>query len=138
MIDYTKFEKALQHLEAQFHNYRTLDPSLPTLLQEAVAESVGQRFETTYDCLWKVLKRHLVEKLGLPEVPNSPKPVFRLAHENRLLPGEIEDWIEHANLRVATAHDYSGEKTQKALERMEDFIRDAIALHERLSGKPWR
>ncbi|HHH13860.1 MAG TPA: nucleotidyltransferase [Thiolapillus brandeum] len=138
MIDYTKFEKALQHLEAQFQNYRTLDPSLPRLLQEAVAESVVQRFETTYDCLWKVLKRHLVEKLGLPEVPNSPKPVFRLAHENHLLPGKIEDWIEYANLRVATAHDYSGEKAQKALEQMEDFIRDAIALHERLSGRPWR
>ena len=138
MIDYSKFEKALHHLAAQFENYRTLDPSLPELLQEAVAESVVQRFETAYDCLWKVLKRHLVEKLGIPEVPNSPKPVFRLAHENHILPGEIEDWIEYANLRVATAHDYSGEKAQKALERMQDFIRDAIALYERLSGRSWR
>ena len=138
MIDYDKLEKALRHLQAQFENYRTLDPSLPKLIQEAVAESVIQRFETGYDCLWKVLKRHLVEALGIPEVPNSPKPIFRLAHENRLLPGRIEDWIEYANLRVATAHDYSGEKAQKALARMEDFIRDATALYERLSGRKWQ
>lgn len=138
MIDYGKFEKALRHLQAQFENYCTLDPSLPDLMQEAVAESVIQRFETLYDCLWKVLKRHLVEELGIPEVPNSPKPVFRLAHENHLLPGRIEDWIEYANLRVATAHDYNGEKAQKALARMEDFIRDATALYERLSGSTGR
>ena len=137
MIDYSKFEKALHHLQAQYENYRSLDASLPELMQEAVAESVIQRFETGYDCLWKVLKRHLVEELGIPDVPNSPKPIFRLAHENRLLPGRIDDWIEFANLRVATAHDYSGEKAQKALARMDDFIREAIALHERLSGKKW-
>jgi len=138
MIDYSKFEKALRHLQAQFENHRTLDSSLPDLMQEAVAESVIQRFETVYDCLWKVLKRYLMEELGIPEVPNSPKPIFRLAHENRLLPGHIEDWIEYANLRVATAHDYSGKKAQKALARMEDFIRDATALHERLSGRKWQ
>ncbi len=134
MIDYGKFEKALQHLQAQFENYRNLDTSLPRLIQEAVAESVIQRFETTYDCLWKVLKRHLVEVLGIPEAPNSPKPIFRLAHENRLLPGNIEDWLEYANLRVATAHDYSGEKARDALQRMGAFIRDATALLERLGG----
>ncbi len=133
MIDYGKFEKALQHLQAQYQNYRTLDPSFPRLIQEAVAESVIQRFETSYDSLWKVLKRHLIEALGLPDVPNSPKPVFRLAYENQLLPGRIEDWLEYANLRVATAHDYSGEKAQKALARMDDFIRDATALRERLT-----
>ncbi len=134
MIDYSKFEKALRHLQAQFENYRSLDTALPDLLQEAVAESVIQRFETLYDCLWKVLKRYLSEELGVPEVPNSPKPIFRLAYENHLLPGSMEDWIEYANLRVDTAHDYSGEKAQKALARMEDFIRDATALYEQLRG----
>jgi nucleotidyltransferase substrate binding protein (TIGR01987 family) len=132
MIDYGKFEKALKHLESQFGHYKTLDPSLPDFLQEAMAESVIQRFETGYDCLWKVLKRYLIEELGLPEVPNSPKPIFRRAHENRLLLGKVEDWIDYADLRVATAHDDSGEKAQQALQRMDDFIRDARALQQRL------
>ncbi len=74
------------------------------------------------------MKRHLEEAIGLPEVPNGPKPILRLAHENRLLPGNIEDWIEYANLRVATAHDYSGEKAPKALARMTVFVKIVVAL----------
>ncbi|MBX9893637.1 MAG: nucleotidyltransferase substrate binding protein [Nitrosomonas sp.] len=69
MIDYQYFQKSLNHLQAQFLNYQSLDPALPKLMQEAVAESVIQRFEVCYDCLWKVLKRYLVEVLGIPEVP---------------------------------------------------------------------
>ncbi len=138
MIDYGKFEKALRHLQTQFEHYRQMDPALPDFLQEALAESVIQRFETCWDCLWKVLKRYLKEEIGLPELPNGPKPILRLANENRLLPGEIERWLGYANLRIDTAHDYSGEKAQKALEQMGDFIRDAIALYERISGKKFQ
>jgi len=56
MIEYDKFQKSLQHLELQYKNYSTLDSTLPELIQEAVAESVIQRFETCYDCMWEVLK----------------------------------------------------------------------------------
>lgn len=137
VIDYSKLKKALKHLESQFGHYQTLDPTLPDFLQEAMAESVIQRFETTYDCLWKVLKRHLIEAMGLPDVPNSPKPLFRIANENRLLPSPIEQWIRYANLRVATAHDYSGEKAREALNEMDNFIHDTIALYQQLTNEPW-
>ncbi|MBX9893634.1 MAG: hypothetical protein K2Y09_00425 [Nitrosomonas sp.] len=43
MIDYQYFQKSLNHLQAQFLNYQSLDPALPKLMQEAVAESVIQR-----------------------------------------------------------------------------------------------
>ncbi|MCP5246453.1 MAG: hypothetical protein H6937_11135 [Burkholderiales bacterium] len=49
------------HLELQFENYLSLDSVLPVLTQEAVAESVIQRFETCYDCMWKILRRYLFE-----------------------------------------------------------------------------
>ena len=69
MIDYDKLRKSLKRLEQQYANYRTLDDSLSALNREAVAESTIQRFETCYDCLWKVLKRYLSEGLGLaPQV----------------------------------------------------------------------
>ncbi len=90
MIDYGNFQKSLKHLELQFSNYHSLDSKPPKLTQEAIAESVIQRFETSYDCLWKVLKRYLLEELGIPEVPNSPKPIFRMAFENNLLTSPIE------------------------------------------------
>lgn len=134
MIEYEKFRKSLKHLELQYENLKTLDSSQPELIREAVAESVIQRFETCYDCMWKVLKRYLVEELGLPEVPNSPKPVFRLAHENSLLPTNIMNWIDYANARTSTSHDYSGEKAGECLELMYDFIPDAVKLYQNLTG----
>jgi len=137
MIEYDKYQKSLKHLELQFNNYKAMDDSLPELIQEAVAESVVQRFETCWDCLWKVLKRYLQEEIGLPEVPNGPNPILRLAHENLFLPASIEVWLQYAKARVNTAHDYSGEKMQDALSLMGDFINDAIALYQIMSKKSW-
>ncbi len=137
MIEYDKFQKALKHLQLQFENYSTLDPNHPDLIKEAVAESVIQRFETCYDCMWKVLKRYLIEEQGLPEVPNSPKPVFRLASENKLLPSPIERWLEYAMSRIGTAHDYSGEKALGCLKLMAYFVKDAISLYETMSREKW-
>ena len=91
MIDYGKFRSSLKRLEEQNGNYRQGNPALSDLDREGIAESVLQRFETCYDCFWKVLKRYLTETLGvLPHTPNSPKPVFRLAHENDLLAAPME------------------------------------------------
>ncbi|WP_321530049.1 nucleotidyltransferase substrate binding protein [uncultured Desulfuromonas sp.] len=137
MIEYDKFQKSLKHLEVQYENYSTIDKNLPELIQEAVAESVIQRFETCYDCMWKVLKRYLSEELGLPEVPNSPKPIFKIANENQLFASTIEQWLKYADLRIATSHDYSGEKALAALELMGDFIDDALGLYQTMSGQSW-
>ena len=79
MIEYDKFRMSLKRLEEQYDNYRQSDDSLPELTQEAIAESAIQRFETCFDCLWKVLKRYLIEELALADAPNSPKEkLFRL------------------------------------------------------------
>lgn len=137
MIDYNKFRMSLKRLEEQHENYRTLDTSLPGLIQEAVAESVIQRFETCYDCLWKVLKRHLIYELGIANAPNSPKPIFRLANENNLFPESIKVWLRYADARVDTAHDYDGEKAKACLAIMPDFIDDAIGLYKAMSGSEW-
>ena len=137
MIEYDKFRQSLKHLELQLNNYDTLDASLPELIKEAVSESVIQRFETCYDCMWKVLKRYLFEDLGIPEVPNSPKPILRLASENNLFSSPIEQWLAYADARIATSHDYSGEKAQEALNLMKDYIDDAIGLYQTMSKTSW-
>ena len=137
MIEYDKFHMSLRRLEEQHANYRNTDPSLPALIQEAIAESVIQRFETCYDCQWKVLKRYLIEELGIADVPNSPKPIFRLAHENDLFAAPLEQWLRYANARVDTSHDYDGEKAKACLKLMPDFIDDAIGLYQTMSGETW-
>ncbi len=134
MIDYDNFRMSLKRLEEQHENYHTVNPSLPYLIQEAVAESVIRRFKTCYDCLWKVLKRYLIYELGIADAPNSPKPIFRLANENNLFAVSIEVWLRYADARLDTTHDYDGEKAKAGLAIMPDFIDDAIGLYQAMSG----
>lgn len=138
MIDYDKFKKSLKHLELQFENYNKSRnrTGFTELDNEALAESVVHRFETCYDCLWKILKRYLNEELGVPEVPNSPKPIFRLAFENKLFPS-VERWLRFADARIDTSHDYSGEKAEECLKLQGDFIEDAVRLYQTLTGETW-
>ena len=137
-IDYGKFRLSLRRLDEQHANYRKAHTPRPQLDQEAVAESVIQRFETCYDCLWKVLRRHLIERIGIPDVPNGPNPVFRLADQNHLLPSSIDSWLAYAQKRIDTTHDYDGEKAVSCLEVVPDFIGDAKALYQTLSGDAWQ
>ena len=136
-IDYDKLRQSLKDLEAQYVNYRNPAVLRSALDQEAVAESVIQRFETCYDCLWKVLKRHLIDALGVADPPNSPKPIFRLAHQNHLFRAPVEQWLLYADKRNDTAHDYDCEKAKASLDVMADFIDDAIGLYQTMSGEPW-
>jgi len=139
-VDYESLQKSLRHLEEQYQNLMSLGkcPDLPFLIQEAIKESVIQRFETCYDTLWKHLKRHMVKELGLPEggVPNSPKPVLRLAHENELLQ-DIDIWLEYAQIRIDTSHDYSQEKMANALRHMGSFISNAVIVYETMTKTKW-
>ncbi len=139
MIDYEKLQKSLKHLELQFENYQRAQdrPELTELDREAIAESVIQRFETCYDTLWKDLKRYLIEGLGLADVPNSPKPIIKLAGENDLLASRVEQWLKYADARTSSAHDYSGEKAAATRTIVADFMDDAIGLYQTLTGTTW-
>jgi nucleotidyltransferase substrate binding protein (TIGR01987 family) len=139
MIDSAKLKKALKHLELQYanHQHAQVRPELTQIDREAIAESVIQRFETAYDTLWKDLKRHLIDALGLPDVPNSPKPILKLAGENDVLAAPVATWLAYADARTATAHDYSGEKAAETLEIVDAFIQDAIKLYQTITGNTW-
>ena len=139
MVDYEKLKKSLKHLENQYRNYQSADSreELFQIDKDAIAESVVQRFETCYDSLWKTLKRYIAEELGLPDLPNSPKPVFRIAAENQLFP-DVEKWLSYADARVGTAHDYSEPKAREALALMKQFIADATVLYSKMTGTQWQ
>ena len=137
MIEYDRFRDSLLRLEEQIAHYRGLGPSAHRLTREGIGESVIRRFETCYDCLWKILKRHLAEVLGVPHPPRSPNPILRLAHENDLFEAPIEQWMRYSRARIDTTHDYDGEKARAALSIIPDFLDDAAGLYETMTGKPW-
>ena len=78
MIDYSKLRKSLSHLELQYSNYLTSQnrTGLSDLDKEAIAESCIQRFEVCYDCTLKVLKRYLIETLGIPPTCRTVRNQF--------------------------------------------------------------
>lgn len=139
MIDYSRFIKSLKNLEAQYSNFLTIGSrtDLGVLEKEAIKESVIQRFEICYDALWKTLKRYLVEEFGVPEIPNSPKPIIRIAAENKLLHPNAEQWLRYADARTHTSHNYSEKKAEEAVSLMHSFIPDAISLLARMTGSTW-
>ena len=139
MIDFGKLQKTLKHLQRQHENYVNSNnrPELNALVHEALSESVIQRFEICYDSTWKLLKRYLVESLGVADVPNSPKPILRLAAENYLLASSVEQWFKYATARTETSHHYSSEKASLCLDIVPEFIEDAVQLYEKLTEQTW-
>ena len=136
-IDYSNLKSSLKNLETQHEHLLHLPPDYPPFVHEGMAESVIQRFETCYDTLWKVLKRHIVEEFGIAEMPNSPRPIFRLANENHLLAAGGAQWEHYVQTRLDTTHDYDREKAAKAIGVMPEFIADAIRLYSVMTGEPW-
>ncbi|MCU0288865.1 MAG: nucleotidyltransferase substrate binding protein [Acidobacteria bacterium] len=139
MINYDKLKKSLKHLELQLENYQMAEdrPELNELDREALAESVIQRFETSWDTLRKILIRYINEELGLPDVPTKLKDFFRIANENKLLASPIEQWFRYLEARNYTAHDYDEAKAADCLELIPDFLDDAIGLYQTMSGTSW-
>lgn len=137
MITYAHFRKALKNLELQNENLKNLDAGTATLIREGVAESTIQRFEISCDMAWKLLKKFLVEELGISDVGNSPSSIFRHASENGLLRSSVEVWFSYVKARNATSHDYDGEKAGEVLALVDGFIDDAIGLYQTMTGEAW-
>lgn len=136
-IDYTKLRLSLKRLEEQHNNYQNPDDSLSELNTEAVMESTIHRFETCFDTLWKTLRRYLEDEIGIPDPPNGPKPIFRIAFENSILQPPLEDWFQYNQARVNTAHDYDHEKALACVDLVQHFIPDAIGLYQTMTGESW-
>ena len=136
-IDYSNLQMSLKNLETQHDHLLNLPRDYPSFVQEGMAESVIQRFEICFDTLWKILRRHLVEALGIAETPNSPRPIFRLADENHLLAAGGEQWELYVQPRIDTTHNYDREKAANAITVIPEFISDAIKLYCAMTGEPW-
>jgi nucleotidyltransferase substrate binding protein (TIGR01987 family) len=139
VIDYSKLRLGLINLQRQYENLDLAShrATITDLDNEALRESVIKRFDVALEMTWKLLMKYLAEDVGLADLPNGPKPVFRLADQNNLLNGKIEAWLEYVNARNASSHDYSGEKAEETLKVIPNYIEDAISLYEKMSSETW-
>ena len=132
--NYEKLEKSITKLKEQYENFLNIDnQALSEINKEAVKESVIQRFEFCYDSLWKSLSKYLQEEGVLTEQANSPKMIFRKAHEAGFIDKEdLESFFNYIDLRIGTSHDYNLVKAEEALKKMGDFIQDVSHIYNLL------
>lgn len=78
-----------------------------------------QRFEFTFELLWKTLKTY-VEESGRNAMPTSPKDVFRVAADLQIIsdPKPYFDFLEKRNL---SSHTYSESEVSVIYEAIKDF-----------------
>ena len=68
----------------------------------------------------------------------GPRPIFRVADENRLLAAGGEQWQRYIRTRIDTTHDYNREKAANAIATMPEFISDTIKLYTAMTGETWK
>jgi nucleotidyltransferase substrate binding protein (TIGR01987 family) len=98
-------EKLSERLAAGRRAMATLDEILQMPTSVIIRDASIQRFEYTFESLWKLLKAYLVEYEGI--VCNSPKQCFREALKVGLLSvQEVETCLIMTDDRNLTSHTY--------------------------------
>ena len=87
-------------------------------LTQLEQEGLIQRFEFTFELAWKVLKDRM-EHDGLVLDKIAPKPVIRLAHENKYL-SNSEVWFKMLGDRNLMSHTYDFRKFAVVIESIRE------------------
>jgi nucleotidyltransferase substrate binding protein (TIGR01987 family) len=124
-------KKAIQRFEKMLVQSKRTD-LLESEIQEAVRESLLQRFEYTLEMAWKSAKRYLVECEKYSK-EMGPKTVLRTCGELGLL--NTETWLLYMEARQNISHDYSESKVLAVLEAMSRFQVDVNDLYRILEQR---
>lgn len=130
-MNLSQFSAALERLGAMLAQHEQAD-QFSALLQEAVQESLLQRFKYTLEIAWKSAKRYLVEQEGYDK-EMGPKTVVRLCGELGLL--DAETWLLFLQARQDIAHDYNQHKAEAVLGLVTDFYASARRFYAVLAAK---
>jgi nucleotidyltransferase substrate binding protein (TIGR01987 family) len=94
-----------------------LDESFSVIVRDAAI----QRFEYSFEVIWKLLKEYLKEKEGI--ICNSPKSCFREAFNVHILDEEETiKALEMTDDRNLTSHAYIEKVAQKIYERLSVYL----------------
>ncbi len=117
----------------------TLDEILQMPASVVVRDAAIQRFEYTFESLWKLLKAHLQEYEGV--VCNSPKGCFREALKAKLLSAsDTELCLAMTDDRNLTAHTYLESLAEAIYSKLASYLavmkRLQAALEEQIGAAP--
>ena len=111
-----KYNRNLRNLEKALIQ---LGKALEEVESPIVRDACLQRFEFSYELLWKTLKIFLEDIHGVRAV--SPRQVFKEAFALSLIEKE-ETFVEMIESRNTLSHTYSEEQAMKIYERCTDYL----------------
>lgn len=97
--------------------HRALQRGLQEVQNELERDGVIQRFECTYEQVWKTLQKVLAFK-GI--VANNPRDVFRQAAKQEIIDDPLV-WFEFITKRNLTTHTYEERTAQEIFEELPEF-----------------
>ena len=115
----------MEKLELKYQDavkaFKTLQAILKEPYSVIIRDAAIQRFEYTFEALWKFVQAYLAEKEGI--VANSPKTVFReLLPLGFLTEDEVAGFLEMTDRRNDTVHTYKEAVAQMIFSRIPDFV----------------
>lgn len=134
-LKYSDAQKSLNTLEnileLSVSNYDELDSVI-------IRDASIQRFEYTFEAVWKFLKEYLKEKEGI--ISNSPKACFKeIFSLGFLTEDEAELCLEMTDRRNDTFHTYKEEVAQVIYNNLKKYfllMKDLIGKFEdKINGK---
>lgn len=129
----------MERLKLRYKDASKALTTLQQILEEPfsiiVRDAAIQRFEYTFEALWKFLKEYLKEQEGI--TCNSPKSCFREAFSSGLLTEEeTVRFLEMTDDRNMTTHTYKEEVSQILYARIPDYYNLTDTLLQRIETKP--
>ena len=111
----------------------TLEEIIKQPFSIVVRDATIQRFEYTFEALWKFLKEYLEEKEGVVE--NAPKGVFRaIFRAGFLTEQETVQCLEMTDSRNDTVHTYKEPVAQMLYEKIKSYTQLIANLLKKFKG----
>ena len=131
-INYNNLEISIHNLEKHHNRYVELKKKgfTNTIDEDAHRTAIIKTFEICFEISWKSIKKYLNNQ-GLIDIASSPKAVFREAYKNNIIEN-ISSFLEYANQRNITSHNYGIEKMYKITDIIPDFIEDLKKVYQKL------
>ena len=129
-LDLTALENSLKRLGEVMERYRK-DTS-----DDAIRDSVIQRFEFTYSITLKILRKYFIERAFVVEDINqmSFNDMIRTANQMALLKSNLEIWSEFREMRNKTSHTYDETVALKVVSIIPNFYEEVKFLLNKLKG----
>jgi nucleotidyltransferase substrate binding protein (TIGR01987 family) len=127
-------EQLKERLESCQRALTTLDEILAMTFSTVVRDASIQRFEYSFESLWKLLKAYLYRYEGI--VCNSPKQCFREGLKVELLSvEEVETCLAMTDDRNLTSHTYLEAVAEAIYRQLPSYLAVMKSLLENIQGR---